>query len=328
MKEFEHINAVTINEALSYISDTDTEIIAGGTDLLTRMRSGLSNPSRLVNIKTIPEINHISYNDDSISIGALALLDQIEKDSFIRDNFNILTQAISQIATPQIRNMGTIGGNLCQKPRCLYYRNQNFQCLRKGGKTCFVVRGESRYSAIINGAPCFMVNPSDLAPVLIALDANIKICSSDKEKLVPVESFFINPKVDPHKENILNEGELISEIQIPKQPKGSYGVYIKAMERKTWDFALASVALQVNIEDNIICNARLVLGGVAPSPFRAIDAENLMKDNYICNVIPQVCEIAVSDSRPFKDNGYKVSLVKSLIKKAMEEVNNKIVGED
>jgi xanthine dehydrogenase YagS FAD-binding subunit len=292
------------------------------------MRSRLATPSRLVNIKTVPEMNHIDYNEAfGLRIGALTLLDQIEKDQIIRGSFNILAQAAGQIATPQIRNMGTIGGNLCQKPRCLYYRNPSFQCLRKGGKSCFVVRGENRYSAIIDGGPCFMVHPSDLAPALIALDARIKISDSDNEKLIPVESFFVNPKTDLHKENVLNSNEIISEIQIPISPDQSYGVYIKAMERKTWDFATVSVALQVCAEEDIVRDARLVIGGVSPSPFRLRDAEMLMKDKRIDNDISsQVSEIVVSVSRPLRDNGYKISLAISLIKQAMAEIGNKMLG--
>ena len=331
MKEFKHINATSMNDAISLMSNCpESAVIAGGTDLITRMRSGLSNPSHLVNIKALPEINEIVYSEDSgLRIGAMALLDDIERNQVIRESYGILSQAAEQIATPQIRNMGTIGGNLCQKPRCLYYRDPNFHCLRKGGKTCFVVRGENRYSAIIDGGPCFMVHPSDLAPALIALDAKAEIISPNDSKLIPLEDFFLTPKTDFHKENILATDELISGIQIQIQPSRAYGVYIKAMERKVWDFAIVSVALQISVEDKNIVDAHLVLGGVSPSPFRARDAEKLLKGNRIDDDMADcISEIALSTSRPLSDNGYKVVLAKSLIKRALTEIDNGMIGEE
>lgn len=286
----------------------------------------MTTPKRLVNIKTVPNINQISFDEVSgLRIGVLALLDDIEKNAIIQKKYPILSQCAGQVAIPQIRNMGTIGGNLCQKPRCLYYRNPSFICLRKGGKTCFVIKGENRYSAIINGAPCFMVHPSDLATALVALNASVKIRGINYEKIVPIEDFFISSKVSLQKENILNSDELVSEILVPIQQNYSYGVYIKEMERKAWDFALVSVALQICFDKDIIKNTRLVLGGVSPLPFRAIDAEIIMRDNNINDdVINKVCEIALSANKPLNNNGYKIPLAKSIIKRAMLEANNRI----
>jgi len=174
-----------------------------------------------------------------------------------------------------------------------------------------------------------MVHPSDLAPALIALDARVKIISPNDSKLIPLEDFFLTPKIDSHKENVLGADELLSEIQIPKQPDQAYGVYIKAMERKVWDFALVSVALQVNVEGKKIMDAHLVLGGVSPSPFRAKDAENALKGNRIDDDMGEcVCEIALSNSRPLSNNDYKVVLAKSLIRQALTEIDNGIIGKE
>ena len=325
MKEFEHLNANSLNEALLFLEDENAMIIAGGTDLLTAMKNNVLSPSRLVNVKTVPDLRYINYNNDQVlRIGALTTLDQIEKDEIIQKSFGILAQASGSVATPQIRNVGTIGGNLCQKPRCWYYRNPNFQCLRKGGKACFAVRGENRYNAIIGGGPCFMVHPSDTAIALIALDAKVKILGTDSEKVIPLEEFFVSPRVSHTKENVLKSSELIAEIQIPDQSPCSRGIYLKETERKTWDFAIVSVAFQADFDGDVVKDARIVIGGVSPTPFRAKDAEILLKGNIIDNHLSEaVSGSAVSKSKPLNGNSYKVSLARSLIKRALTTVNNK-----
>jgi len=325
MKEFEHINATSLDEAISFLKDENAMIIAGGTDLLTAMKNNVLSPSRLVNVKTVSDLNYIKYDEDQgLKIGALTLLAQIEKDHLIQKSFNILSQTAGSVATPQIRNVGTIGGNLCQKPRCWYYRNPSFQCLRKRGKVCFAVGGENRYNAIIDGGACFMVHPSDMANALIALDARVKIFSTDEEKVVPIEDFFVTPRVSLIKENVLKPSELISEIQIPTTSPSSKGIYLKATERKTWDFAIVSVAIQANLDGDVVKDARIVIGGVSPTPFRAKDAEILLKGNAIDDRLNDaVSEEAVSKSRPLSDNSYKVSLAKSLIRQSLTVIAKK-----
>ena len=321
MKEFEYVNATSLDEALSFL-DENTAIIAGGTDLLTGMKNNVLSPSRLVNIKAIPDLNYIKYSEGrDLLIGPLALLDQIEKSEIVQQSFSILAQAAGSVATPQIRNVGTIGGNLCQKPRCWYYRNPSFQCLRKDGKACFAVRGENRYNAIIDGGPCFMVHPSDLATALVALDARVKILSSDGERVIPIEDFFTSPRVNLTRENVLKPSELIAEIQIPASSSSSRGVYLKVAERKTWDFATVSVALRIDFEEDVVSDARIVLGGVSPTPFRAKDTEILLKGNIIDDRLAELAsKKAVSGSKPLKGNGYKISLVGSLIKRNLANI--------
>jgi xanthine dehydrogenase YagS FAD-binding subunit len=320
MKEFEHINATSLDEAMSFLKDENAMIIAGGTDLLTAMKNNILSPSRLINVKTVHDLNYIKYgNDQCLKIGSLATLDQIEKDEIIKKSFNILAQSAGSVATPQIRNVGTIGGNLCQKPRCWYYRNPNFQCLRKNGKACLAVRGENMYNAIIDGGPCFMVHPSDTAIALIALDARVKILSPDGERIIPLEDFFVHPRISISKENVLKPFELITEIQIPTASTFSRGVYLKATERKTWDFAIVSVAFQADFAGDLVNDARIVLGGVSPMPFRAKDAEMILKGKTIDeSLIDEVSESVISKTKPLSGNDYKVSLAKSLIKQALK----------
>jgi xanthine dehydrogenase YagS FAD-binding subunit len=322
MKEFEHVNATSLDEAMLFLKDENAVIIAGGTDLLTAMKNNILSPSRLVNVKTISDLSYIKYSEDQcLKIGSLTLLNQIEKDEIIKKSFNILAQSAGSVATPQIRNVGTIGGNLCQKPRCWYYRNPNFQCLRKNGKMCLAVRGENRYNAIIDGGPCFMVHPSDTAIALIALNARVKILSPDNERIIPLEDFFIHPRVSLTKENVLKPFELITEIQIPTMSPFSRGVYLKATERKTWDFAIVSVAFQADFDGDVVNDARIVFGGVSSTPFRVKDAEMLLKGKTMDDsLIDAVSESAISKSKPLSGNNYKVSLAKSLIKQALTSV--------
>jgi len=315
MREFDYINASSIDEALDLLSnDGCSKIIAGGTDLITGMKNNIVKPERLINIKKIPDLDNVTF-DSALKIGALAILDRIEKNEIVKQRFSILEQAISQVATPQIRNMATIGGNLCQRPRCLYYRHPQFNCLRKGGKTCFAVKGENRYHAIVGG-PCFMVHPSDLAIPLIALDACVVIAGIDSRKTIPLKDFF--SRDDIHKENILETCEILTEIQIPEPLPSSKGVYLKAMERKAWDFAIVSVAAQISFNDKVVQDARIVFGGIAPIPWRAYNAESILKGNTIGEEIcDEIGESMASEFRPLKHNSYKAAIAKSLVKKAL-----------
>jgi len=320
MQSFEHVNVDTVENAISFLdSGWDSKIIAGGTDLLGEMKRKIISPKRLVNLKTVEDLSYIRYSEEGgLKIGALATLSDVESDEVVREKFGILTQAISKIATPQLRNMSTIGGNLCQSPRCWYYRNTQYHCLRKGGRGCFAVAGKNKYHAILNGGPCFIVHPSDLAPALIAQDATLEIANSEGRRTIPLEEFFVGPRIDPYRENVLKSNEVVTEIQVPNLGEKSRGTYLKAMERKAWDFATVSVALQVAFNDGIVSKARIILGGVAPTPWRARDAEVFVQGKTIDEKIAeQAADAALANSRPLKDNAYKVELAKALVKRAL-----------
>lgn len=320
MQSFEHVNADTIEDAISLLdSDWNARIIAGGTDLLGEMKRKIISPKRLVNLKTVEDLSCIRYSEEGgLKIGALAALSDVERDDAVRAKFGILSQAISKIGSPQLRNMGTIGGNLCQRPRCWYYRNAHYHCLRKGGRGCLAVTGKNKYHAILGGGPCFIVHPSDLAPALIALDATLEIASSTGRRTIPVEEFFVGPKIFSDRENILTSNEVVTEIQVPNLEENSREIYLKAMERKAWDFATVSVAAQLTFDDGIVNNARIVLGGVAPTPWRTQNAERVLHGKKIDEKIAeQAADIALANSRPLKDNAYKVELAKALVERAL-----------
>ena len=319
MRNFQYIAASDLREALTFLRKPETEALAGGTDLLGELKNRIKSPERIVNIGTLGEWGKIRIGrGKGLRIGAVVHLFEMENHPSILGKFPILAQSVSLAATPQLRNMGTVGGNLCQHPRCWYYRSRLFPCWLKGGSKCFAVNGENRFHAILGRGLCQSVHPSDLAPALIALDARVKIVGARKEREVPLGEMYTIPAQNHRQMTVLKPGELISEIQVSAPVKGSRGVYLKAMERKAWSFALVSLAAQLRFERDTIAEARLVLGGTAPIPWRAIEAEEVLRGRKISEELAlQAGEAAVTRARPLRDNAYKVQLVRALVSKAL-----------
>ncbi|TAK06192.1 xanthine dehydrogenase family protein subunit M [bacterium] len=323
MKSFENVDVKSVKEAVGLLQKFHNEkksaqIVSGGTELLQLMKDRVVTPQYLINLKTIPGLNYIKEEKSGFRIGALTTLTEIEEDKGVQEKLLFLSQAAGEAASPQLRNAGTIGGNICQRPFCWYFRSANFNCLRKGGEVCYTVAGDSRYHAILGGGPSYIVHPSDLAPVLIALNARIKITGPSGEKVIPLEKFFVLPQVDYKRENILQPGEIVTEIQVPHPTAGSKGFYHKVRERQAWDHAIVSVSTVVQAKGGICQDARVVLGGVAPIPWRAAKAETFLRGKKVDESVAQrVGEIALEGARPMKDNVYKVGLAKSLIQRAL-----------
>jgi xanthine dehydrogenase YagS FAD-binding subunit len=230
----------------------------------------------------------------------------------------ILADAAAEAASPQIRNAGTLGGNICQRPFCWYFRSANFNCLRKGGQLCYTVTGDGRFHAILGAGPSFIVHPSDTAPALVALNAQITITGPAGNKSVPLEKFFVPPQVDFRRENILQPGEIVTEIFVPQPKAGSKGYYQKIRERQAWDHAIVSVATVVQSSGGTVRAARVVLGGVAPIPWRTPKAEEFLRGKKVDDAAAQTAgEIAVEGARPLKDNGYKVAMAKALVQRGL-----------
>ncbi len=320
MRPFEHINALDLRTAIALLSEASTEAIAGGTDLLGELKARLRSPERLVNLKTLSKLGEISYSPRAgLKIGALVTLSEIEQHSVIREKFPILAQAASSAATLQLRNMGTVGGNLCQKPRCWYYRNRLFPCWLKGGEKCFAEDGENKYHAILGADRCHAVHPSDLAPALIALDASVRVVGPDLDGEISLEELYTKPTASRRQMTILGPGELIAEVHVPTPKEGARGVYLKAMERGSWSFALVSVAAQLCCEGEHIADARLVLGGVAAIPWRAKDSERiLLGQKFSEELAERAAAAAVAGAQPLRENEYKVPLAQGLVKRALE----------
>jgi xanthine dehydrogenase YagS FAD-binding subunit len=319
MRSFKHVNASDIQTAIALLREPHTEAIAGGTDLLGELKARLRSPKRLVNIKTLSELHEIGYSPQmGLRIGALVTLAQIEQHPAIRERFSLLAQAASSAATPQLRNMGTVGGNLCQKPRCWYYRHKLFHCWLKGGDTCFAEDGENKYHAILGADWCHAVHPSDLAPALMALDATIRVVGPDLDGEISLAELYTKPTESHRQMTILGPGELITEIRVPTPKGDSRGVYLKAMERQSWSFALVSVAAHLRREGDHIADARIVLGGVAAIPWRAKDSEKiLIGQRFSEELAERAAEAAVAGAQPLRYNAYKVKLAQALVKRAL-----------
>lgn len=330
MKTFEWTNPTSVNEAVKLLRvPTATDIdeaprpIAGGQDLLTTMKDYTSRPARLVNLKNIRGLNRITLTARGLTIGALVTLTELEEHAGVRRNFPGLSEAARSIATPQIRNLGTVGGNLCQRPRCWYFRLEEVICLKKGGSECYAATGENKYNAIIGGGPSFIVHPSDLAPVLVALDARVTVNGANGRREIPLDKFFTLPaEGNVRRENVLENDDIITEIFVPASPLAAHSTYLKFKERESLDFALAAVAAAVRLgSDRAVQDVRIVLGGVAPIPWRVPAAEKFLVGKQLnADVLSEAAKIALKDAQPLEKNAYKVPLAQTLVRRALAKV--------
>ena len=321
MDKFSYVNATSLKQVTSLLSDSgwgEVMLIAGGTDLLSELKEYIETPKTLINLKTLPEMEGISSDAAGIKIGALTTIADIAMHPTIQHHYTVLAQAATSVATPQIRNVGTIGGNLCQRPRCWYYRDETVNCIKKGGDLCYAVDGLSKYHAILGGDPVYIVHPSDIAPALIALNASMKITGPEGEKTMKVEEFFTLPSDNPFRENVLQPNEIVVEIQIPNPKPNTKSLYLKAREKGAPDFALASVAGVFEMAGRTCQSANIVLGGVAPKPWRSTEAETVLTGTMVDKTVSMKAgEEAVQKARPLNDNEYKVTLTQNLISRAV-----------
>ena len=329
MKAFEWMSPTSIPAAVSALKsapapddiDDAARPIAGGQDLLTTMKDYITRPSRVVNLKTIRGLDRIvADGSGGLRIGALVTLAQLEEHPVVRRSFPGLAEAAHSIATPQIRNLGTVGGNLCQRPRCWYFRLEEVVCLKKGGSECYAATGENKYHAILGGGPSYIVHPSDLAPMLLALGGSVSVSGGDGKRIIPLEKFFTLPADgNLRRENVLKNDEIITEIHVPGSKFAAHSTYLKFKERDSMDFALASVAAAVAMGPNkTIIQARLVLGGVAPVPWRVPKAEAaLIGKTMNDDVLATIAKIALEGAQPLAKNAYKIPLTQTLVRRAL-----------
>jgi xanthine dehydrogenase YagS FAD-binding subunit len=327
MKSFEWTNPATVSEAVKMLTvstpgdiDDAPRPLAGGQDLLTTMKDYTSRPVRVVNLKYIRGLDKITLNARGLTIGALVTLSELEEHAGVRKSFPGLAEAAHSIATPQIRNLGTVGGNLCQRPRCWYFRLEEVICLKKGGSECYAASGENKYNAIIGGGPSYIVHPSDLAPMLLALGASVTVVGAKGKRSIPLDKFFTLPSEgNIRRENVLQNEEIITEIVVPSSPVAARSTYLKFKERESLDFALASAAVAVQLGTNReVKAARIVLGGVAPIPWRVPAAEKFVTGKSLTpEVLAEAAKIALADARPLEKNAYKVPLAQTLVRRAL-----------
>jgi len=318
MKNFSYLKAGSLTEAMKALSTKGAWLHAGGTDLLGCLRDEIIQAEKVVSISRLRELRGISSRaDGGLKIGALTTLADMATHPSVSGKYAVLAQAAASVGTPQIREQGTIGGNICQKPRCWYFRS-DLQCLKKGGRTCYGMGGENQYHAIFGGGPCFAVHPSDVAVALVALDAQLTISGAAGSKAVKIENFFTAPGSGVTKETILAPGEIVTGIQIPPAVGKVKSAYRKVRTRGSWDFAQASVAAVLLFDGDTVRTARIVLGGVAPQPWRVAGAEKLLAGKKLdAALAAAVAETAVSGATPLRDNGYKVEMTRGAVEESM-----------
>jgi xanthine dehydrogenase YagS FAD-binding subunit len=318
MTNFSYVRPKSLKDAVKQLSSEGSGVLAGGTDLLGCLRDRVFESKKLVSITDLAELRGIRKTaDGGLRIGALTTITEVAASKLIREQYPALSQAAAEVASPQLRNQGTMGGNLCQKPRCWYYRGE-FHCLRKGGDRCFAATGENQFHCIFGGGPCFIVHPSDTAPALAAFGAVVTIMGPKGSRSVPMEKLFVLPSVDVRRDTVLASGEIITEIMLPPQQKGGRSSYRKVRARNSWDFAVAGAAITLSVENNVVIKARIVLSGAAPVPWRSKATEDAVIGKRLDpDVMAKAADAAVKGAQPLEHNGYKVVLFKGIIQEEL-----------
>ena len=319
MDNFSYSRPATLKAATSQLVKERGKValFAGGTDMLQELKESTATPELVISIRHLKELQGIRSGRAGLIIGSGTLLADVVDSPMVQQQTPLLAMAAGRVGTPQIRNMGTIGGNLCQRPRCWYYRN-NYPCFKHGGKACFSALGENDYHAILEGGPSFIVHPSDTAPALVALGATARIVGGSGERTIPLEKFFVTPRQDVTRENVLLPDEILVDLQVPNAPAGSKAIYVKEMVREIWDFALCSVAAMVTVQNGVVQDARIVLGGVAPIPYRALKAEAALRGKALDEASAAAAGVAAVDgAKPLAKNAYKVPLTQAVVKRAL-----------
>ncbi len=321
MPAFELVQPTNVDDAMALLDQhgTDAWVFAGGLDSLDWFKDRVKTPKVVVSLSAVDELKQIRSNQDGLEIGAMATLVDVINHPEVKSGYPILADAARAAASPQIRNQGTIGGNVAQDTRCWYYRD-GWTCYRAGGNICYASppTAMNREHCILGGSRCVAVNPSDTAPVFVALDAKMVIRRGTSERVVDAEDFFIGPAVDITRMTVLEPGDLLTSIRVPSTWAGSRLYYEKIRDRGSWDFPLANIASAMTDNGGVIERARVVVNGVAPYPVRLREVEDSLSGQSISeNLAETVGQIAIRRVEPLTHNGFKVSLMKNLVKRAV-----------
>jgi xanthine dehydrogenase YagS FAD-binding subunit len=321
LPDFSLIRPTSLQEALEHLAEGQARIHGGGTDLIGCLRDGVLEADALVSLSRIEELQGLtSTADGGLKIGALTTLSEAAASKDIASRYTALSESAKEVASPQLRNQGTLAGNLCQKPRCWYYR-RDFYCLRKGGEICFAYDGENQYHCIFGGEACCIVHPSDTAPALAALGAVCRVSGPAGSRSVPVEKLHVPPSEDPTRETVLEPGEILTAIVLPKPAAGLRSSYRKVRARASWDFALAGVALALQFDGETVTSASVFLSGAAPVPWRSTAVEQVITGKPLDSAtIAAAADAAVAGAEPLANNGYKLPMFKGLITDELERI--------
>jgi len=322
MKTFSNSNARDFQHAVSVAQQTRQDgraasFVGGGSDLLGLVKERILTPDVLVNLKTIKGLDQVRAAGNGVNIGGLITLDTLSRNDVIRRQYTVLAEAAETVATPQIRNVGTLAGNVCQRPWCWYFRN-GFPCYKNGGNTCFSFGGENQFHAIFGGGPSYIVHPSDTAVALLALDAKFRIVGPSGERTLGAAEFFALPQQNPARENVLANDEALAEVLVPAPRAGMRSTYHKIMDREAWTHAVVSAAIVLEMDRQICRSARVVLGGVAPIPWRLPKVEQMLAGQRIDETLAaSAAEAALEGAKPLAKNAYKIPLTKGVVRRTL-----------
>jgi xanthine dehydrogenase YagS FAD-binding subunit len=326
MKGFDLHEPNTVQQAVSLLDQFGVtgKVLAGGSDLIGGVMKdwvtgkGMPIPSALVDITTIPDLRGVKSTGNAITIGAATTLSELIESADVQKSIPLLADAAKTIASPLIRNFGTLGGNINQRPRCWFFRGEDFNCYKKGGDFCYSVTGDNTYHAIIGGELCYIVHPSDTATALLALNASGKIAGPGGERALPFDQYFHGPREDVLTETVLKPNELLTEVSVPVPAAGTKMAWTKLKDRQVYDFAVVSVAVAFTVDGTgKWTEGRVVLGGVAPVPYRAAVVENALKGQDVKSTAKQAAAQIRTVSRPMSLNAYKVDIAQNLIERTL-----------
>jgi xanthine dehydrogenase YagS FAD-binding subunit len=325
MKAFELYDATTVEEAVGLLEQhgPTSKVVAGGSDLVAGVMKdwiqgpGMPYPNVLIDITTIPALHGIAVDGSGLKIGAATTLTDIVDSAEIQQTWPILSQSAASVASPLIRNFATLGGNLNQRPRCWFLRGENFPCYKKGGDFCFAVTGDNTYHAIIGGELCYIVHPSDTATALLALNASTNIAGPSGQRSVTFDEFFIGPREDVLRENVLQPNEVMVDVSVPTPAANTKMAWTKLKDRQVYDFALTSVAISAVLDGNTWTDGRVVLGGVSPVPWRAQVVEQALVGKDIQSAARTAAALIRNEARPLSNNAYKVDIAVGLTERAL-----------
>jgi xanthine dehydrogenase YagS FAD-binding subunit len=323
MQPFNYKKAGQTENAVALVSpDAEISYLAGGTNLIDLMKLNVETPRELVDINSLP-LSKIEMQGNNLRIGAMARNSDVAYDPIVQQRYPVLSEALLSGASPQLRNMATVGGNLLQRTRCYYFRDTSMPCNKRvPGSGCGAIEGYNRIHAILGGSDrCIATNPSDMAVAMVALDAVVQTRGPNGERSIPLVDFHLIPGDTPERETVLEHGELIVAVDLPASTNAKRSHYLKVRDRASYAFAIISVAAALDIQNGIIRSSRLALGGVGTKPWRAYDAEKVLLNQPANEATFQAAaNTAIAGAKPQKYNGFKVELTKRSIVKALATV--------
>jgi xanthine dehydrogenase YagS FAD-binding subunit len=325
MKTFSNANARTVPDAVTraqraHQQGQTTAFVGGGSDLLALVKERIISPDVLVNLKSISGLNQVSRSGAGVTIGGQITLDALSRQDQIRRQYAVLAEAAGSVATPQIRNVGTLAGNVCQRPWCWYYRN-GFPCYKAGGNQCFSFAGENQFHAIFGGGPSYIVHPSDTAPALMALGATFRVVGPTGERNLSASEFFVLPRQNAARENVLADEDVLASIQLPAARPGTRSTYHKVLDRAAWTHAVVSAAVVLEMDQQVCRSASIVLGGVAPIPWRLPQVEAMLVGQTITEELAaRAGAAAITGARALSKNAYKIPMSRAVVRRTILKV--------